>query len=76
MLDIRHAFHLKFIQIFVCLCCQGVGINFSNLTRSTMFSLVFGEDVSAKKATKSEARYIIVILIVLIMLLSSFLSLK
>ncbi|KEH19203.1 putative tripeptidyl-peptidase II [Medicago truncatula] len=35
---------------------KGVGINFSNLTRSTMFSLVFGEDVAAKKTTKSEAR--------------------
>jgi len=72
MLDIRHAFDLKLIQFSVCLCCQGVGINFSNLTRSTMFSLVYGEDVAAKKATKSEARYIIVMLIVLIILLSSF----
>lgn len=76
MLDIGRGFDLKLIQFSVCLSCQGVGINFSNLTRSTMFSLVFGEDVAAKKTTKSEARYIIVILIVLIMLRSYFLSLK
>lgn len=36
---------------------QGAGINFSNLTRSTMYSLVFGEEIAAKFAPTSEARY-------------------
>ncbi|KAF7836283.1 CO(2)-response secreted protease-like [Senna tora] len=35
---------------------QGSGINFSNLTRSKMYPLVFGEDVAAKFAPTSEAR--------------------
>ncbi|KEH19206.1 subtilisin-like serine protease [Medicago truncatula] len=35
---------------------QGAGINFSNLTRSTMHSLVFGEEVAAEFAPTSEAR--------------------
>ncbi|CAJ2657243.1 unnamed protein product [Trifolium pratense] len=34
----------------------GTGINFSNLTRSTMYSLVFGEEVAAKFTSKTEAR--------------------
>ncbi|KAJ1381489.1 Peptidase S8/S53 domain [Sesbania bispinosa] len=35
---------------------QGTGINFSNLTRSKMYHLVFGEEVAAKFAPASEAR--------------------
>ncbi|XP_019449336.1 PREDICTED: CO(2)-response secreted protease-like [Lupinus angustifolius] len=35
---------------------QGTGINFSNLTRSKMYPLVFGEKVAAKFAPASEAR--------------------
>ncbi|XP_058744207.1 CO(2)-response secreted protease-like [Vicia villosa] len=35
---------------------QGAGINFSNLTRSTMHSLVFGEEIAAKFAPTSEAK--------------------
>ncbi|KAL1346471.1 hypothetical protein HN51_020121 [Arachis hypogaea] len=35
---------------------QGIGINFSNLTRSKMYPLVLGEEVAAKFAPASEAR--------------------
>lgn len=35
---------------------QGTGINFSNLTRSKMYPLVYGEEVAAKFAPASEAR--------------------
>ncbi|KAK7314032.1 hypothetical protein VNO77_39240 [Canavalia gladiata] len=35
---------------------QGIGIHFSNLTRSKMYHLVFGEHVAAKFAPASEAR--------------------
>ncbi|XP_027353718.1 CO(2)-response secreted protease-like [Abrus precatorius] len=35
---------------------RGTGINFSNLTRSKMYHLVFGEEVAAKFAPASEAR--------------------
>ncbi|MCI26371.1 subtilisin-like protease-like, partial [Trifolium medium] len=36
----------------------GTGINFSNLTSSTLHSIVFGENVAAKFAPTSEARYV------------------
>lgn len=38
---------------------QGSGINFSNLTHSKMYPLVFGEEVAAKLAFASEARYLV-----------------
>jgi len=40
---------------------QGSGINFSNLTHSKMHNLVHGEQVAAKFAPASEARYLIMI---------------
>ena len=36
---------------------QGIGINFSNLTHSASYPLVFGGDAAAQDTPASEARY-------------------
>lgn len=38
-------------------CFQGIGINFSNLTHSASYPLVFGGDAAAQDTPASEARY-------------------